>query len=140
MADFCSSEVARCAGVTLRQLQWWDENGIVSPRKTGHRRQYTTSEVVVVSVIRDLREKGLSIQRIRGFVRSLRLEVTSGRMAFLVTDGRSAWFPATAMEAMSKAAQLRRPSTVIDIGRHALNVLAQAKARKVSRSTTSQPG
>ena len=32
---YTSGEVARIAGVSLRQLQWWDERNVVSPRQGG---------------------------------------------------------------------------------------------------------
>src|SRR4051794_9217129 len=35
---FNSSDVARICGVSLRQLQWWDERNVVSPRQDGHKR------------------------------------------------------------------------------------------------------
>ena len=35
---YTSGDVARIAGVSLRQLQWWDERNVVSPRQEGHRR------------------------------------------------------------------------------------------------------
>src|SRR5579863_5545360 len=31
--SFTSNEVARISGVSLRQLQWWDERRVVSPRQ-----------------------------------------------------------------------------------------------------------
>ena len=46
---YTSGEVARIAGVSLRQLQWWDERSVVSPRQEGHRRVYLQQEVVEVS-------------------------------------------------------------------------------------------
>jgi hypothetical protein len=52
---FTSSDVARISGVSLRQLQWWDERSVVSPRQDGHRRVYAPDEVVEVSVIAALR-------------------------------------------------------------------------------------
>jgi DNA-binding transcriptional MerR regulator len=33
-----SADVARLAGISLRQLQWWDERKLVSPRQEDHRR------------------------------------------------------------------------------------------------------
>ena len=48
---FNSSEVARICGVSLRQLQWWDERSVVSPRQDGHKRIYMMEEVVEISVI-----------------------------------------------------------------------------------------
>jgi len=60
-----SSEVARICGVSLRQLQWWDERNVVSPRQDGHKRIYLPEEVVEISVIAELRRKGFSLQKIR---------------------------------------------------------------------------
>ena len=46
---FNSSDVARICGVSLRQLQWWDERNVVSPRQDGHKRIYMPEEVVEIS-------------------------------------------------------------------------------------------
>src|ERR1035438_1432166 len=53
-----STDVSRLSGVSLRQLQWWDEQKVVSPHHAGHRRLYSLEEVVEVSVIAELRKKG----------------------------------------------------------------------------------
>src|SRR5438034_10414571 len=66
-----SSDVARISGVSLRQLQWWDERNVVSPRQDGHRRVYLPQEVIEVSVIAELRRKGFSLQKIRRVLRFL---------------------------------------------------------------------
>ena len=42
---FLSADVARLAGISLRQLQWWDERKLVSPRQEGHRRVYDKMEM-----------------------------------------------------------------------------------------------
>ena len=52
---YSSSEVADVAGVSLRQLQWWDERKVVSPRHEGHRRVYGRGEVIEITVIAELR-------------------------------------------------------------------------------------
>src|SRR5436190_8141221 len=70
-----SSEVARICGVSLRQLQWWDERKVVSPRQNGHKRVYMTEEVVEISVIAELRRKGFSLQRIRRVLRFLQKDM-----------------------------------------------------------------
>lgn len=93
---FTSGEVARIAGVSLRQLQWWDERNVVSPRQEGHRRVYLPNEVVEVSVIAELRSKGFSLQKIRRVLRFLQQDmgkrlsdaVASSGDVHLVTDGR----------------------------------------------------
>ncbi|HTB12348.1 MAG TPA: MerR family transcriptional regulator, partial [Bryobacteraceae bacterium] len=62
---YSSIEVADVAQVSLRQLQWWDERKVVSPRHEGHRRIYFAAEVIEITVIAELRRKGFSLQKIR---------------------------------------------------------------------------
>jgi len=94
---YTSGDVARIAGVSLRQLQWWDERGVVSPRQEGHRRVYLSQEVVEVSVIAELRRKGFSLQKIRRVLRFLKKDMgkrlseavsATGDM-HLLTDGKN---------------------------------------------------
>ena len=92
-----SSDVARICGVSLRQLQWWDERNVVSPRQDGHKRIYMAEEVVEISVIAELRRKGFSLQKIRRVLRFLQREMNrrlsevlhSSSDLHLVTDGKS---------------------------------------------------
>ncbi len=93
---YSSADVARLAGVSLRQLQWWDEQKVVSPRHEGHRRIYGTVEVAAVSVIAELRHKGFSLQKIRRVLRPLQrelakriAEVAAGTDLYLLTDGKT---------------------------------------------------
>jgi len=94
---YTSGDVARIAGVSLRQLQWWDERNVVSPRQEGHRRVYLSNEVVEVSVIAELRRKGFSLQKIRRVLRFLQKEmgkrlsdaVANDSDVHLITDGRN---------------------------------------------------
>jgi DNA-binding transcriptional MerR regulator len=94
---YTSGDVARLTGVSLRQLQWWDERNVVSPRQEGHRRVYLAHEVVEVSVIAELRTKGFSLQKIRRVLRFLQKE-TGKRLSdavsgdgdiHLITDGKN---------------------------------------------------
>src|SRR6266478_5664239 len=94
---YSSSDVAQIAGVSLRQLQWWDERKVVSPRHEGHRRVYFAAEVIEITVIAELRRKGFSLQKIRRVLRFLQREMGK-RLAevlqasselHLVTDGKS---------------------------------------------------
>src|ERR1700719_1464245 len=92
-----SSEVARICGVSLRQLQWWDERNVVAPRQDGHKRVYLTEEVVEISVIAELRRKGFSLQKIRRVLRFLQKDMgkrMSDALAaeseiHLLTDGKT---------------------------------------------------
>src|ERR1022692_2147650 len=92
-----SSDVARICGVSLRQLQWWDERNVVSPRQDGHKRIYLTEEVVEISVIAELRRKGFSLQKLRRMLRFLQKDagkrlceaLSSTSDVHLLTDGKS---------------------------------------------------
>ena len=53
--EFSSNDVISLTGITARQLQWWDERGIVAPRHQGHRRIYNWDELVTVAVLCQLR-------------------------------------------------------------------------------------
>ncbi len=94
---YSSNEVAKVARVTLRQLQWWDERKVVSPRHEGHRRVYFPAEVIEITVIAQLRRKGFSLQQIRKVLRFLQREMGrrvaevlhSSSDLHLVTDGKS---------------------------------------------------
>lgn len=83
--------------MSLRQLQWWDERKVVSPRHEGHKRIYLPEEVIEITVIAELRRKGFSLQKIRRVLRFLQREMGK-RLAevlatdsnlHLLTDGRS---------------------------------------------------
>jgi DNA-binding transcriptional MerR regulator len=94
--SYSSADVARLSGVSLRQLQWWDEQKVVSPQHDGHKRTYNMAEVVEVSVIAELRRKGFSLQKIRRVLRFLQKEMNR-RLTdilapesdiYLLTDGK----------------------------------------------------
>src|SRR6202011_3547820 len=94
---FSSSDVSRIAEVSLRQLQWWDERKVVSPRHEGHKRVYSPEEVIEITVIAELRRKGFSLQKIRRVLRFLQREMgkrlsevlDQSADLHLVTDGKT---------------------------------------------------
>lgn len=94
---YTSTDVAKIAQVSLRQLQWWDERKVVSPRHEGHKRIYLPEEVVEITVIAELRRKGFSLQKIRRVLRFLQREMgrrlaevlSSDSKLHLLTDGKS---------------------------------------------------
>src|SRR5690348_8785455 len=93
---YSSNEVMALTGITARQLQWWDERGLVVPERQGHRRLYTLDDVAEVAVICDLRRRGFSLQRVRKVIRFLQREmgkrlvetVSASSECHLLTDGR----------------------------------------------------
>jgi len=92
-----SADVSRLTGVSLRQLQWWDEQRVVSPRHEGHKRVYSMEEVLEISMIAELRRKGFSLQKIRRVLKLMQKEmarrlgqiVAGERDMHLLTDGKT---------------------------------------------------
>ena len=76
--QFTSNDVIALTGITARQLQWWDERGIVAPVRQGHRRIYSWDELVTVAVIRQLRRRGFSLQRMRKAGHTVKAISTTG--------------------------------------------------------------
>jgi len=113
---YTSNEVSRISGVSLRQLQWWDERKVVSPRQDGHKRVYMPQEVVEISVIAELRRKGFSLQKIRRVLKYLQKEMgkrltdalQSESEVHLLTDGKSIFLeesPARIIDVLKNARQ-----------------------------------
>ena len=83
--------------MSLRQLQWWDERKVVSPRHVGRKRTYLPQDVVEITVIAELSRKGFSLQKIRRVLRFLQREMgkhlgdllSSASNLHLLTDGKS---------------------------------------------------
>jgi len=92
---FTSREVIALTGITARQLQRWDERGVVKPEREGHRRLYSIQHLTEVAVICELRRKGFSLQGVRKVMRFLEREfgkglseiVDSASELHLLTDG-----------------------------------------------------
>jgi DNA-binding transcriptional MerR regulator len=78
------------AGVTLRQLQWWRERGIVVPSaRRGQWRPYAPEQVAEVLLLRALRAKGISLVKCRRLLAKCRRENAFARPgACLVFDPR----------------------------------------------------
>jgi DNA-binding transcriptional MerR regulator len=141
-----SSEVSRICGVSLRQLQWWDERSVVSPRQDGHKRIYMPEEVVEISVIAELRRKGFSLQRIRRVLRFLQKDMGkrlsevmgSSTDVHLLTDGKNIYLedaPGRVIELMKNA---RQPMFLVCVTDQAKRLTAAAE-RKPARSETAAP-
>jgi len=70
MENFNSKMVSRIVGVSLRQIQYWDEQGFIQPsvrlaEGRGTKRLYSFSDLVQLKVVKDLTDYGLSLQKIR---------------------------------------------------------------------------
>src|SRR5437868_13269440 len=90
---YSSREVASLTGLTARQLQLWDQSGLVAaaipPHKTdagGYtERRYTPIELFELLVLADLRRRGLTIQQLHQILRVLQDQF--GERLFDATGG-----------------------------------------------------
>jgi len=147
---YTSSQVAEIAGVTLRQLQWWDERKVVSPRHEGHKRVYRPEEVVEITVIAELRRKGFSLQKIRRVLKFLQREM--GRRLHdvlkaesdlhLLTDGKTIYLEDSESRIIDILKNARQPMFLVcvtdqarrlELGRKAAG-RAAASRRRVRRA------
>jgi len=69
---FATAQVAELAGVSLRQLQLWDERHFVSPVQIRHRRIYDPKDVLEVMILAELRRRGFPLQKLRKIATPLR--------------------------------------------------------------------
>jgi DNA-binding transcriptional MerR regulator len=115
--SFTSFEVAQLTGITLRQLQWWDEQKIVVASRLGHRRIYSLDDLAEIAILCELRRRGFSLQKIRRVVRFLQKElgrrlVQTVRAAdeyHLLTDGRHIYLEDSARGVVDLLKNSRQP-------------------------------
>jgi DNA-binding transcriptional MerR regulator len=140
---YTSTDVARIASVSLRQLQWWDERNVVSPRQDGHRRVYLPHEVIEVSVIAELRRKGFSLQKIRRVLRFLQKDMgkrLSDALAteaeiHLLTDGKSIYLEEAPDRIIDLLKSARQPMFLVCVTDQVRRLTA-AMQKKPARSET----
>jgi DNA-binding transcriptional MerR regulator len=141
--SYSSNEVIELTGITARQLQWWDERGLVVPRKQGHRRLYSLDDIAEIAVICDLRRRGFSLQGVRTVVKFLKrefgkrlVETVSGRGDYhLLTDGRKIYIETSAQQAIDVLKNARQPMFTICLSDTVREVRAHAAPlRKTVRS------
>ena len=140
-----SSDVSRICGVSLRQLQWWDERKVVSPRQDGHKRVYMAEEVVEISMIAELRRKGFSLQEIRRVLRFLQKDagkrlseaMSSTSDVHLLTDGKSSYLEESPDRIIDLLKNARQPMFLVCVTDQARRLTASAERKPVRSETAS---
>lgn len=135
---FTSAQVVKLTGITPRQLQWWDERGIVVPERQGHRRIYAWDELMTVAVICQLRRRGFSLQRVRKLIRFLQQEFGTSLAAtvgaaseyHLLTDGTHLYLRTSARQVVDLIKNSRQPMFDICLSDEVRRVRAEIQARK----------
>jgi DNA-binding transcriptional MerR regulator len=106
MDRYDSKTASRIVGVSLRQIQYWDEQDFVRPSVKlaggrGTKRLYSFHDLVCLKVIKDLSRHGFTLRKIRRCLRPLRAHpaktsrlahslkyLTDGETLFVITDDR----------------------------------------------------
>lgn len=101
---FDSKTVSKILGISLRQIQYWDEQGVVSPSAhqangRGTLRLYLYEDLVQLKVVKRLRECNISLKKIKRSVEYLKATlpdikhplasfsfITNGETIFVLTD------------------------------------------------------
>jgi DNA-binding transcriptional MerR regulator len=142
---FTSSEVVTLTGMTPRQLQWWDERGIVVPLRAGRRRLYSFEDLAEVAVIGQLRSRGFSLQRVRKVMRFLQREfgqrlaetVTAGSDYHLLTEGSKIYVETSAQQVIEILKNSRQPIFAVCLSDAVRQISAELDAgAKLSRGLT----
>jgi len=143
-STFTSKEVVALSGISPRQLQWWDEKGIVVPARDGHRRIYSRDDLAEVAVICELRQRGFSLQKIRRVIRFVQKElgkrlvetVVAASEYHLLTDGRHIYLEDSARGVVDLLKNARQPMLSVclsDTIQRVLDPLGRYGARSSSR-------
>jgi DNA-binding transcriptional MerR regulator len=106
MDTYDSKAASRIVGVSLRQLQYWDEQDFIRPSVQladgrGTRRLYSFHDLVCLKVVKDLAHHGFTLQSIRRCLKPLKENsaeterpseslkyLTDGEELFVITDDR----------------------------------------------------
>jgi DNA-binding transcriptional MerR regulator len=139
---FPSQDVIALTGITARQLQWWDERGVVKPEREGHRRLYSMQHLTEIAVICELRRKGFSLQGVRKVMRFLDREfgkrlaeiVSRTSDVHLLTDGTHLYLETSARQIVDILKNSRQPILGVCLSDAVRQVRADVVARKASTS------
>ena len=142
--NFTSRQVLALTGISPRQLQWWDEQGLVSAARQGRNRLYSMADVAEISVISELRGKGFSLQRVRKIIRFLQREMgtrlietlSSGGELHLLTDGQHIYLETSARQVIDILKSSRQPIFTICLSDTLRQIRAELRGKKMARATS----
>ena len=139
--------VVELTGISPRQLQWWDERGIVVPAREGHNRVYSLDDLAEVAVICELRERGFSLQKIRRVIRFLQRElgrrlvetVRAASEYHLLTDGRHIFLEDSARGVVDLLKNARQPMLTVCLSDTVQRIEAEVSGSKKRSVTVRHP-
>jgi DNA-binding transcriptional MerR regulator len=139
--QFSTSDVVALTGLTSRQLQWWDERGLVTPLHRGHRRAYSWEQLVTAAVISQLRHRGFSLQRVRKVIAFLSTEFGTNLAAtvraasefHLLVDGSNLYLRTSARQVVDLLKNSSQPMFAICLSDEVRRVRAALGRRQAPR-------
>lgn len=151
---YSSREVAALTGLSARQLQWWAERRVLAPaippRRTSAggftERRYTPVELLELLVLAELRRHGVTVQKIRRLLDTLRrrfgvrlFETIGGAgPVTLLTDGREIYARTAAGEFFNLLRAPDQPLLVLGDGEPLRELSARARRGKRKRRRSPQ--
>src|SRR5256886_1590627 len=74
---YSTKEIAQMSGFSVRQIAYWAKQGIIVPsvqqsHGSGTRRRYSFDDLLQLRFVRQLRDRGWSVQKIREAINKLR--------------------------------------------------------------------
>jgi DNA-binding transcriptional MerR regulator len=142
---FTSHDVVALIRITPRQLQWWDEKGVVKAGREGHRRLYSMDRLTELAIIGELRRKGFSLQGVRKVMRFLQREfgkglaeiVSSNSDYHLLTDGKRLYLETSAKQIVDILKNSQQPILGVCLSDAVRLVRAEVISRKANTSVMS---
>ena len=146
--SFTTRDVVKLTGISPRQLQWWDERGIVVPAREGHMRVYSLDDLAEVAVICELREREFSLQKIRRVIRFLQRElgkrlvetVRAASEYHLLTDGRHIFLEDSARGVVDLLKNARQPMLTVCLSDTLERIEDRVNSYKKRNASARHPG
>jgi DNA-binding transcriptional MerR regulator len=152
MDTYDSKTASLIVGVTLRQLQYWDEQDFIRPSAQlaegrGTKRLYSFHDLVCLRVVKDLARHGFTLQTIRRCLAPLKTRstqtqkppeslkyLTDGEEMFIITNNRQ-----KILDAMERqfVVSLGIGNLVRELDGHAKRVALDAARKRSSRKSRS---
>jgi DNA-binding transcriptional MerR regulator len=143
---YSAREVAALTGLTARQLEWWDETGLVSPAIAPRRteaggfteRRYSPMDLIELMALATLRRHGVSVRKIRQLLDTLRAHfgvrlfetIGEGGRLTLLTDGTDVYARTTRGELFNLLRSPDQPLLVLDDDVKLRALTARARKKK----------
>lgn len=118
-SHYTIGEIAREFGFTLRALRFYEEKGLISPRRAGNRRLYSATERRRLTIIASGKKIGLSLDDIREILKADTSDVDESPMLAIALD-----------KAINRLDALEQEKTQLqDFTREAVKLIGDLKSR-----------